>query len=89
MKACMRCLIRGCVQGVCFRAGTRHKAEQLDLVGYARNLPDGRVEVMACGEEQALEVLKAWLHKGPELAEVAEVVSERLPGQEFTGFSIS
>jgi len=88
MKTCMRSLVRGRVQGVFFRANTRQQAEQLNLTGYAHNLPDGRVEVMACGELQALDALKVWLHRGPELAEVVEVVSEMLPAQEFSGFSI-
>ena len=88
MKACMRCLIQGRVQGVFFRANTRQQAEQLNLTGYAHNLPDGRVEVVACGAEHALEELQIWLHQGPELAEVTEVVSKRLSNQEFPDFSI-
>jgi len=84
----MRCLVRGRVQGVFFRANTRQQAEQLNLTGYARNLPDGRVEVIASGEQQALEMLKIWLSQGPELADVIEVVSEILPMQEFSDFSI-
>lgn len=88
MKACIRCFIRGRVQGVFFRANTRQQANQLNLTGYAHNLPDGRVEVMACGEADALETLQRWLHHGPELAEVTEVVSERLPDHEFSDFSI-
>jgi len=88
MKTCMRCFVRGRVQGVFFRANTRQQAEQLNLTGYAHNLLDGRVEVMACGELQALEALKRWLHQGPESAEVFEVVSEMLPAQEFSDFSI-
>ena len=88
MKACMRCLILGRVQGIFFRANTQQQAEQLSLTGYAHNLPDGGVEVVACGEEHALETLKIWLHQGPDLAEVTEVISERLPNQEFSNFSI-
>jgi len=88
MKTCMRYLIRGRVQGVFFRANTRQQAERLNLAGYAHNLPDGRVEVVACGESHSLETLKAWLHQGPELAEVTEVILEELPNQELSGFSI-
>ncbi len=84
----MRCLVSGRVQGVFFRANTRQQAEQLNLTGYAHNLPDGRVEVIASGEQQALEMLKIWLSQGPELADVIEVVSEILPMQKFSGFSI-
>ena len=51
--SCVRCLISGRVQGVFFRAATRNKAVELGLRGRARNLPDGRVEVIACGPEDA------------------------------------
>ena len=88
MRGCMHCFISGRVQGVFFRASTQQQAEQLNLVGYARNLPDGSVEVMACGELQALETLEVWLHQGPELAEVVGVVSEKAPAHEFSDFSI-
>ncbi len=84
----MRYYIRGRVQGVCFRACTCSQAKQLNLTGYAHNLLDGRVEVVACGELKAREKLKIWLHQGPELAEVIEVVSEGISVQEFPGFSV-
>jgi len=44
-----RCLVAGRVQGVFYRASTRARAEALGVTGHARNLPDGRVEVLACG----------------------------------------
>ena len=49
-----RCLVAGRVQGVFYRASTRARAESLGVTGYARNLADGRVEVLACGEPQAV-----------------------------------
>ena len=73
---CQRAWISGRVQGVAFRACTRAQAEALGLRGYARNLPDGRVEVLACGEEQALQALLRWLHVGPPAARVDSVRSE-------------
>ena len=52
-------------------------------------LSDGRVEVMACGEEKGVRQLEAWLSIGPELATVAEVVSEPVSCDEcFTGFEV-
>ncbi len=89
IKTSVRCLVSGRVQGVFFRANTRHQAERLNLTGFARNLHDGRVEVVACGEPQAIEQLKDWLRQGPEAAEVTGIASEVMLPQEFPGFSIS
>lgn len=65
--------IRGYVQGVNFRYYTRQQAQRLGLNGWVRNLPDGRVEVLAEGEEEALQALIAWCQRGPSLAEVEGV----------------
>jgi acylphosphatase len=78
MTVARRCLISGRVQGVFYRASTREKAESLAVRGYARNLPDGRVEVLAIGEPQALEVLIEWLWRGPPAADVTNVEVEPL-----------
>lgn len=72
-----RFLVRGKVQGVFFRAATRERALQLQLDGDAINLPDGSVEVIACGEAAALEALADWLRQGPPMARVDRL--ERLP----------
>ena len=68
--AAARFLVSGKVQGVWFRASTREVAERLGLRGYARNLADGRVEVLASGEPTAIEALASWLRHGPALARV-------------------
>lgn len=73
MPVCRRCWVSGRVQGVFFRAATRQRAQELGVTGYARNLDDGRVEVLACGESDAVESLCAWLWQGPPYARVAEV----------------
>jgi acylphosphatase len=73
MPIARRALVSGRVQGVFFRASTREKAESLGLGGYARNLPDGRVEVLAVGELKSVEVLLEWLWRGPPAAHVANV----------------
>lgn len=65
-----RCYISGRVQGVFYRASTRQKATELGCAGYARNLPDGRVEVLAVGEPQAVQSLLDWLWRGPPASEV-------------------
>jgi acylphosphatase len=61
------------VQGVFFRASTREQALKLGLRGYAKNLPDGRVEVLAEGDERALDALERWLHVGPPMARIESV----------------
>ena len=75
-RVCVRCYVSGQVQGVFFRASTRHEAERLGISGYARNLPDGRVEVMACGVKPLVEELCAWLSKGSPQAQVSNVSCE-------------
>jgi acylphosphatase len=61
------------VQGVFYRASTRQRAELLGVTGYARNLADGRVEVLACGEPAGVEALCSWLREGPPAACVTDV----------------
>lgn len=73
---CQKFLISGRVQGVFFRASTQKQARQLGLTGHALNLPDGRVEVLACGKPGALDALEQWLHDGPANARVESVVAE-------------
>lgn len=83
---CRRFFISGLVQGVWFRASTREQALRLGLRGRADNLPDGRVEVVACGEMQQLQALEQWLWRGPELARVSDVQAHTIPDQVFEGF---
>jgi acylphosphatase len=71
-----RCFVAGRVQGVFYRASARSRAQALGVTGHARNLPDGRVEVLACGEEAAVEALCRWLWEGPPAAEVRAVELE-------------
>ena len=70
---CVRFVVSGRVQGVFFRASTRQEALRLGLTGHARNLPDGNVEVVACGDDAALAQLERWLALGPPLAQVIRV----------------
>ena len=71
-----RCHVSGRVQGVFFRESTRQRAETLGVTGYACNLPDGRVEVLACGEREAVQELVRWLWQGPPAAHVTDVAIE-------------
>ena len=73
-----RCYISGRVQGVFYRASTRQKATELGCAGYARNLPDGRVEVLAVGEPVAVQSLLDWLWRGPPASDVKLVDVQEL-----------
>jgi len=86
-KACVRCVVAGRVQGVFFRASTRSMAERLGVSGSARNLPDGRVEVVACGRPEAVAELREWLRYGPPGAQVTGVSCELLPELDALGFT--
>lgn len=88
MKKTMHFIVSGRVQGVWFRASTREQAMLFGLTGWVRNLPDGRVEVMATGDEQQLEELRAWLKHGPEMARVTELKAEEVEYHEFGNFSV-
>ncbi|MGA9341917.1 MAG: acylphosphatase [Rhodanobacteraceae bacterium] len=83
---CARFIVSGHVQGVYFRASARTEALRLGIGGYARNLADGRVEVMACSEVAALDALQTWLRHGPANARVESVIREDLPEQTLVGF---
>lgn len=78
-----RCYISGRVQGVFYRASTRHKAVELGCAGYARNLPDGRVEVLAVGEPVAVQSLLDWLWRGSPASEVKLVEVQELSLQDL------
>lgn len=71
--------VSGRVQGVYYRQMTRQQARHLGLWGWVRNLPDGRVEIWAQGEERALERFVDWLWEGPPRATVIGVESESVP----------
>jgi acylphosphatase len=88
MKKTMHCFVSGRVQGVCFRMATREQAMLHGITGWVRNLPDGRVEVMASGDAQQLQQLKEWLKQGPDLARVTDISVEELEYQEFGNFTI-
>jgi len=65
--------IEGRVQGVWFRESTRREATALGITGFAKNLADGTVQVLACGEAEAMDQLAEWLKQGPPMAQVTNV----------------
>ena len=80
--------VHGRVQGVWFRDSTRREAERLGIAGHAVNLPNGNVEVLACGSPAALVELEAWLQKGPPMASVTKVESASVDAPPGAGFRI-
>jgi acylphosphatase len=68
-----RCIVGGRVQGVYYRATAARRAHELRITGHARNLPDGRVEVLACGEHEAVETYVSWLWIGSSASKVTSV----------------
>jgi acylphosphatase len=75
-RARLRMVISGRVQGVFFRGAAADQARALGVTGYARNLDDGTVEIVAEGARKALDLLAAWAHRGPRAARVDEVRAE-------------
>lgn len=69
----VRVLISGRVQGVFFRAYTKEEANRLGLKGWVRNLPDGRVEALFEGEDEAVEKMIKWCHRGSPASKVEKV----------------
>jgi acylphosphatase len=82
-------LIKGRVQGVGYRVSAAEKARQLDLVGWVRNLADGRVELCIEGEQEPLQQMIDWARQGPRFAEVTHIdLSEKDSISGFLNFDI-
>ena len=89
MKSKVHVIISGKVQGVWFRANTKNKAEQLNIIGWVRNTPDGKVEAIFEGEERDVHEMIKWCNEGPPLANVKNIdVEPSSPLNGFDGFSI-
>ena len=89
---CKKCVIAGRVQGVFYRATAARRAQELAIRGYARNLADGRVEVLACGEEEAVRTFVSWLWTGSSASKVTSVDAVDVPPSSVrvpTGFQTS
>jgi acylphosphatase len=89
MRVARRYVISGRVQGVGFRFFTEAAAARDGLHGWVRNLPDGRVEISAEGEVEAVDRFERHVRHGPPGARVSDVqVHEELPEHRHTGFSV-
>ena len=85
----IRCVVVGRVQGVYYRGATAEQATRLQLDGWVKNLPDGRVEVVAAGEPAAIAELAGWLWKGPPAARVSAVHVEEWTNDVPRGFAVA
>ena len=81
-------MVSGQVQGVFFRASAQDTARKLGLTGWVRNLRDGRVELVACGEEAKLKELEHWLWQGPPHARVTQVEVDEAAPESFSVFDV-
>jgi acylphosphatase len=84
----VRVLVSGTVQGVSYRAFTRREAEKLNVVGWVRNLDDGRVEGVFQGSQRAVDAVVAWCRRGPLRAVVTDVEVAPMPLEAFHGFDV-
>lgn len=85
-----KCFVSGRVQGVYYRATVARRAAELGITGYARNLPDGRVEVLACGAGEAVARFLEALWTGSTASKVRAVevnAIELAPAQRPAGFT--
>lgn len=74
-----RYLISGRVQGVSYRRFAEREAQALNLSGLARNLKDGRVEILASGSHERLSMFESRLAQGPSLSRVEKIEKEDVP----------
>ncbi len=88
MKKRAHILVSGRVQGVCYRMYARDKALSLDLKGWVRNLPDGRVEIVAEGEGEKIALFLVLIRTGPSSAQVTDLQADWTTLQAEEQFSI-
>jgi acylphosphatase len=81
-------LIEGRVQGVFYRASTQQAAQAWGILGWVRNLPDGRVEAVFQGNQTNIEKMVTWCHQGPANAEVTHVTVDWQAPQSEEAFRI-
>lgn len=88
MTVARRVVVHGRVQGVFFRDSARRQAEAAGVSGWAVNRPDGTVEAVFEGEDEAVARLVEFCRRGPRRAEVSRVEVEEQPPEGLSGFTI-
>jgi acylphosphatase len=86
----VRAVVSGRVQGVSYRVAAADEADRLGVVGWIRNLPDGRVELLASGHRRAVDAFVEWARTGPRWAAVTSVDASdvTVDDEEFERFEI-
>ncbi len=87
-KMCLHLIVDGVVQGVGFRFFTERTARRYGLSGWVRNLPDGRVEIEAEGEEGVLNAFLKDVNQGPSFSRVTHVGVEKIPAPGHRSFEV-
>ncbi len=86
---CVNIIVKGKVQGVFYRASAKDEAIALGVKGWIRNLENGDVEAVACGEEKEVKEFIEWCRQGPIRADVKELIITETPGvEEFESFKL-
>lgn len=80
--------VSGIVQGVAFRYYAQHKAGELGVSGWVKNLSDGRVEAVFEGDPDRVDEIVDWCESGPSSADVEEVTVEDETPEGLTGFEV-
>jgi acylphosphatase len=81
-------IVSGKVQGVFYRDTARRKAQLANITGWAKNLTDGRVEIMASGKQAVVKEFADWLWEGSPASRVENVECEQVPHHEFDSFLV-
>ena len=85
---CVKIIVTGNVQGVFFRSNTKRKADELEITGYAKNLKDGTVEVMAQGDDSKVKQLIDFLTSSPRPSKVKNLKINYYEPGHYRGFEI-
>ena len=85
---CFLIKVSGLVQGVFFRHSAKIEAEKLGLKGCAKNLKDGSVEIIVCGEKDKINEFVEWRRNGSSMAKVERIEAKEIEYKKFKDFDI-
>lgn len=88
-KIAIHAYVSGRVQGVFYRDATQKKATELGVTGWVKNIPDGRVELIACGDQQLVNELIEWLWEGSRSSNVTSVETKFVDYTDFESFKVT